>query len=191
MVVEAQETSDSGLPLVRAMLAGDQGAFDEFVRSQDRLVRGVIYGILGDADRVDDVSQQVWATVWQQIGTLQDAACWKSWLYRMARNAALDAGREITRRRKLSRAVAEQARPSVDGRANHGSTVSDEQRDMLMDAVKSLSALYREPFVLRHLEGWSYRQIADMLDMPIDTVETRLVRARRQLREALKGRLWE
>jgi RNA polymerase sigma-70 factor (ECF subfamily) len=173
------------------MLAGDQRAFDEFVRSQDRLVRGVIYGILGDSDRVDDVSQQVWATVWQQIGTLQDAACWKSWLYRMARNAALDAGREITRRRKLSRAVAEQVRPSVNGRANHGSTVSGEQRDMLMDAVKSLSALYREPFVLRHLEGWSYRQIADLLDMPIDTVETRLVRARRQLRETLKGRLWE
>jgi RNA polymerase sigma-70 factor (ECF subfamily) len=48
-----------------------------------------------------------------------------------------------------------------------------------------MPAIYREPFVLRHLEDWSYRQIAETLDLPVDTVGTRLVRARRMLQETL------
>jgi RNA polymerase sigma-70 factor (ECF subfamily) len=67
--------------------------------------------------------------------------------------------------------------------------VADEQRRQLTAAIRSLPALYREPFVLRHLEGWTYQEIAEVFDMPVDTVETRLVRARRHLREALHGKI--
>ena len=56
-------------------------------------------------------------------------------------------------------------------------------------AIQALPALYREPFVLRHVNVWSYRQIAEMMNMPVDSVETRLVRARRFLRESLKGKV--
>ena len=55
----------------------------------------------------------------------------------------------------------------------------------MMAVIEKLPVLYREPFVLRHLNGWSYREIADVLDMPVDSVETRLVRARRMLRNSL------
>jgi RNA polymerase sigma-70 factor, ECF subfamily len=49
--------------------------------------------------------------------------------------------------------------------------------------------LYREPFVLRHMNGWNYQQIAEAMEMPVDSIETRLVRARRLLRDALKDKL--
>ena len=62
-----------------------------------------------------------------------------------------------------------------------------ELRAELLQAIEALPALYREPFVLRHLEDWSYAQIGELLGLPTETVETRLVRARRLLREALRG----
>ena len=67
--------------------------------------------------------------------------------------------------------------------------IGEEQRNLVLDAVQSLPALYREPFVLRHLEDWSYREIGELLELPVDTVETRLVRARRLLREMLQGKV--
>jgi RNA polymerase sigma-70 factor (ECF subfamily) len=185
VAVEATAKLDSELPFIEAILDGDRCAFEDFVRRQHRWVRGVIFGVLGDTDRVDDVLQVVWANVWNQATTLTDPRRWRTWLYRLARNAAVDAGREITRRRHLTRGFLEASRV---GTLRAGQPDS-EQQEMVLQTIRALPALYREPFVLRHLEGWSYRQIAEVLEMPIDTVETRLVRARRHLREALKDRL--
>jgi RNA polymerase sigma-70 factor (ECF subfamily) len=56
-------------------------------------------------------------------------------------------------------------------------------------AIQALPVLYREPFVLRHLQGWTYKEIAEVMDMRVDSVETRLVRARRFLRERLKDKV--
>jgi RNA polymerase sigma factor (sigma-70 family) len=71
----------------------------------------------------------------------------------------------------------------LDGRAGQ------ETRETILRAVQALPVLYREPFVLRHLEDWSYAQIADVLGLTLEAVETRLVRARRSLREALRGKV--
>ncbi|MDO8630448.1 MAG: sigma factor-like helix-turn-helix DNA-binding protein, partial [Phycisphaerales bacterium] len=59
----------------------------------------------------------------------------------------------------------------------------------VLSAIMALPAIYREPFVLRHMNDWSYRRISDVMGLPVDTVETRLVRARRLLREVLVGRI--
>jgi RNA polymerase sigma-70 factor (ECF subfamily) len=59
----------------------------------------------------------------------------------------------------------------------------------VLEAIQALPALYREPFVMRHLNGWTYSEIADVMGMPVDSVETRLVRARRFLRESLKDKV--
>lgn len=185
------ENVDAELPMVQAILAGDRGAFEQFVRRQSQWVRGVVFGVLGDSERVDDVCQQVWTTVWQQLGLLKDVERWRSWLYRLARNAAMDAGREVTRRRKLNKAVQEAHAGRNDHRSPDRQAVDQEQSQLVMEALRSLPALYREPFVLRHLQGWSYQEIAELLSMPVDTVETRLVRARRHLRDALQGRIME
>ena len=86
-------------------------------------------------------------------------------------------------------ALAEQ--PLVDQTANPPvkSLVDREVHETVLAAIGGLPELYREPFVLRHLEGWSYARIGETMNLPVDTVETRLVRARRLLRETLKGRL--
>ncbi len=175
--------------VIQAIRSGDRYAFEEFVRTNGRWVRGVVFGVLGNRDIGDDVCQQVWTAVWQRIGELRDTSSWKSWVYRLARNAAVDAGRELTRRKAAGLspslvAVRPDVVPPVDVEAER----TEAHREVL-DAIRRLPEIYREPFVLRHLNGWSYREIGELMDLPVDTVETRLVRARRFLREALGRRL--
>lgn len=175
--------------VIDALRSGDRYAFDELVRRHGRWVRGVIFGVLGNHDRVDDVAQQVWVAVWDRISELRDTRVWRTWVYRLARNAAIDAGRDITRRRQRAQELASEPSHVSTPITPDAASVGGERHREVLRAIQGLPALYREPFVIRHLNGWSYREIANVLDMPVDTVETRLVRARRFLRESLKGKL--
>ena len=188
MTMPLADNTEADLPIIEGVRGRDRYAFEEMVRRHGRWVRGVIFGVLGDRDRVDDVAQQVWVSVWQRIGELREVKLWRTWLYRLSRNAAIDAGREITRRRRQQ---AEAGPPPVTRPMTpDGATMADERHRAVLDAIQGLPALYREPFVLRHLNGWTYQQIGAALDMPTDSVETRLVRARRFLREALKDKVF-
>lgn len=172
--------------LIAAAQRGESRALDAFVRRHDGWVRHVVYAAVGNPALVDDVAQQVWATVWQQIGTLVDAGKWRGWLYRTAKNAAIDAGikRARERQRQAGLSYVEPVADALDDPAIEA--VVAEQHRRVLDAIKALPEIYREPFMLRHLEGWSYARIGEAMDLPIDTVETRLVRARRLLRTSLK-----
>lgn len=189
MAMPLAEEFEAEEPVIEAIRGGDRYGFEEFVRRRNRWVRGVIFGVLGNQDCLDDVSQQVWTAVWQRIGELRDSRSWRPWLYRLARNAALDAGRAISRRRgELQRTEAARAERS-DSTAPDVKVVLDEQNREVLSAIQSLPAIYREPFVLRHVNGWTYREIGEVMGLPIDSVETRLVRARRMLRESLKDKI--
>jgi RNA polymerase sigma-70 factor, ECF subfamily len=180
---------DVDLPVIEAIQAGDRYAFAELVQRHGSWVRAVVFGVLGRSDGIDDVVQQVWTSVWQRIRELRDPARWRPWLYRMARNAAVDAGREISRRRRLHKSAPDGVLAGQPDRVDARDPAAAERHRLVMAAINGLPALYREPFVLRHLNDWSYQQIADVMDMPVDSVETRLVRARRLLREALENKV--
>jgi len=189
MAMPLAEEFDAEEPVIEAIRGGDRYAFEEFVRRWNRWVRGVIFGVLGNRELVDDVSQQVWSTVWQRIGELRDSRRWRPWLYRLARNAAIDAGREITRRRNAVRPLAEHFQERRNSPDPDAAVAQDEQHREVLAAIQALPAIYREPFVLRHVNGWTYQEIGEVMGLPIDSVETRLVRARRILRESLKDRI--
>ncbi len=174
---------------IEAIQRGDHAAFRELVRDHGRWVRGVIFGVLGNSDRVDDVCQQVFTALWTRIGELRDVERWRPWVYRLARNAAVDAGRSVARQRALQGKLAEQPLVAETASLPDKRLLDREVHETVLAAIGGLPELYREPFVLRHLEGWSYARIGETMNLPVDTVETRLVRARRLLRETLKGRL--
>lgn len=175
--------------LVAQAQRGDRPAADRLVREHQGWVRSVIYGVTGRPDLVDDIAQQVWAQVWERLGTLQDPSRIRSWLYAVARNAAIDQCQAHKRRvgielEKISDGLGD--RPE----ANPARAAADQELKVaIAQAVQSLPVIYREPFVLRHLEDWSYAEIGELLGLPVETVETRLVRARRLLREMLKAKV--
>lgn len=177
--------------LVAQAQRGNRPAADRMVREHDAWLRSVIYGVTGRVDLVDDVAQQVWMQVWRQLDTLKDPQRLRPWLCAIARHAAIDAS--MARRRRQSRTSSLEQVPEVGGRAKAPAAwrvaVGGELHSTLLEAVQGLPALYREPFALRHLEDWSYAEIGEVLGLPVETVETRLVRARRMLREMLSGKV--
>ena len=173
--------------LVSQVQRGSRSAADALVREHNTWVRSVIYGVTGRTDLVDDVAQQVWTRAWQRLDSLKDPQRLRSWLYAIARNAAVDAGQ--ARKRQAALGLDDLGGHVGDDRARNPlrAALGDELRRTLLRAVEALPAIYREPFVLRHLEDWSYARIGELLSLPVETVETRLVRARRLLREMLAG----
>lgn len=176
--------------LIVGIRGGDRLSADRLVREHDSWLRSVIFGVTGRIDLVDDIAQQVWTQVWERLGTLEDPSRLRSWLYAVARNAAIDMSMARRRQQRVGELMAE---PAADERSEEssplGRVLRDELHETLFHAVEALPAIYREPFVLRHLEGWSYAEIGEVLGMPLESVETRLVRARRLLRESLQGKL--
>ncbi|HUS92056.1 MAG TPA: RNA polymerase sigma factor [Phycisphaerae bacterium] len=178
---------DADRMLLAGMARGESDALVELMRRNGPWVRGVIFAACGDAGLVDDVQQEVWLRAWRRAGTLSDPAKWRGWLYSLAYHAAVDAARRDRRRRTLLGwlSALRPRRGAPHGPADRMVLAEEHQR--ALRAVEALPELYRVPFVLRHLSGWSYRQIADAMALPLDTVETRLVRARRLLRERLSA----
>jgi RNA polymerase sigma-70 factor (ECF subfamily) len=177
--------------LFTALQAGGADALRTLIERHDGWIRSIVFAVLGRPERVDDVTQQVWTTVWQQADRLREPARWRAWLARLTRNAAIDAGRDEARRRKITGPgdpAALEAVAAIRPSPVEQVTLSERQR-IVLGSIQGLPAIYREPFMLRHLEEWSYQQIAEHLDAPIKTVETRLVRARRLLREALENKV--
>lgn len=179
--------------VIEAIQAGDADAMAEFVATHDRWLRGVVFGVLGRTDGVDDVCQKVWIKVWQESRQLSDPAAWRSWLYRVARNVATDWLRTCRRRTRLGEMASADIDAAEASAASPAGTpeselIARERHEAMLRAIGDLPPLYREPFVLKHVEGLSYAQIGEVLGLGTETVETRLVRARRLLRERLAGR---
>ena len=86
-------------------------------------------------------------------------------LYRLTRNAAIDAGRDLSRRRRQKQTLLQEAGSRHPSSAPESGAAAREKHEQVLDAIRSLPALYREPFVMRHVNDWSYREIADVMGM--------------------------
>ncbi|MEM0984168.1 MAG: sigma-70 family RNA polymerase sigma factor [Planctomycetota bacterium] len=135
---------------------------------------------------LDDLLQSVATAVVRKIGDLRDPGAVRAWLRTVAINEARLAARERGRRRKGLRLVGqrEQARPEPAGVGR--SAEEAERIDSLMRLVAELPESYREPLMLRCVRGMSYRQIAAITGLKETTIETRIARGRRLLRELVE-----
>jgi RNA polymerase sigma-70 factor (ECF subfamily) len=188
-VMTRAQSCDRDEQLVRQLAGGDGDALGELIARNERWVRGVIRASGVTVSAVDDVAQSVWVTLWQSADRMDDPARWRPWLYRLARHAAIDARRAGQRQRRLLSALADWLRTrTLPAGGPGGAASAGERQRALLSAVDRLPDRYRQVIVLRHLAGWSYRRMAEALDVPVATVETRLVRARRRLREMAEVR---
>jgi RNA polymerase sigma-70 factor (ECF subfamily) len=184
------ELSDSQLLARHA--AGDREALDELFRRYRGLAYRVAYRLLGnEADALDAV-QEGFVKVMTHLHGFQGRSSFKTWLLRVVSNASLDLGRQRGRREQFHRedAALEAELDTPVSSLDPGRDLERaDQRRLLMDALARLPEAQRRTFVL-HVDGdLSYREVADVLEISIGTVMSRLFYARQKLRALLSDRL--
>ncbi len=134
---------------------------------------------------VEDLLQIVAVAVVRKIGELRDPSALRPWLRTVAINAARASGREVSRSHRRLSVMRTHAADTVsdDSAASDGIVERGDEARRLMELARTLPEGYREPLLLRCVRGMSYRQIGAVLDLPETTIETRIARGRRMLRE--------
>jgi RNA polymerase sigma-70 factor (ECF subfamily) len=178
---DTQSTGESLVPpaLVEACRRGDAAAFEQLVAAAQPHVRRLVGRLVGRSGDVDDVLQETFLRVWRGIGRFRGDSSFRTWLTRIALNAA-HTWRHA--RRPVTGIPAEAA----DRMEAPSSLREDALRAGLEAALARLSPDLRATFVLHESEGHSYAEIAEILSCPIGTVMSRLHRAREQVHTALR-----
>lgn len=178
---------ESGL-LVRAC-GGDVVAFEEVVRRYQRRVYGVALRIVRRHDVADDVTQDTFLRAHQALSTFDISRPFGPWVCRIAANLAINHVRSPEAREEGLPEGHDETPSSQEGPL--GGVLEREAHDQLKEAMASLSAEQRAVFVLRAVEGLSYKEIAQALGISAGTVMSRLFRARERLVAALGPYLGE
>ncbi len=179
--------------IVRKAQEGDAPALAFLWRRHRRWLAAVLLAHAPRESDLEDLLQDVAVALIEKVAELRDPARLRPWLRTVAVNVARLAGRKSVRRRRIMRSVREgdleRAYASYEPNQAPEQTYRDLKR--ALRAVETLPPEYQEPLFLRSVRGLSQKEIADLLSLPVTTVETRLARARRMLRERLHPRRTE
>jgi RNA polymerase sigma-70 factor (ECF subfamily) len=174
--------------LVGRALDGCPEAFGELVRLYAPRVSGLVYQHVGNAEAARDISQTVFLRAFRQIRSLRNVRSFRSWLFRIAVNEATDFLRRRMRERShvATDAGAIEELPARDAKPLD-SLVAQEEREAVLAALDGLPPRQRTVFVLRHFQGMSNPEIAEVLSCSTNAVKANLSYALRALREKLCG----
>lgn len=178
--------------LIDEALAGASAAFGQLVvKYQDRLYNTVAH-VLGSADEAQDVVQDAFVQAFLKLESFERESAFYTWLYRIAFNLA------VTRRRREKPTLSvdqarEQTGEEPQSRCSSPAARLEQQERarQVQAALATLTEEHRTILVLREIDGCCYETIAEILELPVGTVRSRLHRARMQLRDQLKALLQE
>jgi RNA polymerase sigma-70 factor (ECF subfamily) len=176
--------------LIAASLRGNASAFGELVRRhQDRLYH-TVYRLVDNPEDALDVIQEAFLSAYQSLDSFKGDSLFFTWLYRIAVNTAIS----MKRKRRVVYSIdaarngdaqIDPADPSELNRPGHALEQAEQSR-RVHEALSKLSPEHRAVLVMKDMEGQKYEDMADVLDVPIGTIRSRLHRARLELRAILE-----
>ncbi|MDX2115127.1 MAG: RNA polymerase sigma factor [Planctomycetota bacterium] len=169
--------------LADGAIGGDADAVRALWHAHRRWIAAILLAHKPREAELDDLLQEVAVLITRNIATLNDPAAVKPWLRTIAINVARSTGRRQRVAGKALPVLAGSARRTAERQERE--EVGDDSGRRALDLASALPPEYREPLLLRAVRGLSYRQIADVMGVPMTTIETRLARARRMLKEQL------
>jgi RNA polymerase sigma-70 factor (ECF subfamily) len=193
--VARSEKADKEQDLVRRAQAGEEAAFEELIRHHQQRVFGLVHGILRRRDDVEDVVQQVFLKVFISLKRFDQRSAFSTWLYKISVNECWD----YLRKRKVrpltyEADLSEDQVSRLDGVASAENPPEDpgqlaEARDLLERMLDKLPEEDRQLLMLKEVEGFSVQELAEMLNLNVNTVKVRLFRSRARLTDVYKRRL--
>jgi RNA polymerase sigma-70 factor (ECF subfamily) len=182
------------LPILQRAKEGDRKAFEEIYQLYHRRIYNAAYGMLGDPDDAQDVTQDVFIRLHDALPTLRADEAFSTYIYRIALNLCRDRAR---RKKRVRFQSMDTPRASDDGdvepmefpdagKLPEETLTGDELQRRVREAVLTLSEDHRAVIVMHHFQGMEVNDIARILGVPSGTVKSRLARGRDQLHRKLR-----
>jgi len=182
--------------LVTELQAGSDAAFDWLVTYYHAGVYNLVYGILSDAADAADVTQEVFLRAFRGIHGFRQGSSLKTWLYRISVRQALNHRRWCWRHHRQQVSIdaeVEGKNPALDLKDLEATPLEQveaaEMQSVVRRALAQVPEVFRSAVILRDLEGLSYEEVAEVLEVSVGTVKSRILRGRRDLREILEPML--
>jgi RNA polymerase sigma-70 factor, ECF subfamily len=187
--------------LVLNLRAGIESAYEELIQRFEQPIFNIISRLMDDPGDASDVVQEVFLKIFRSVASFRQDSSLKTWIYRIAVNEARNHRRWFSRHRRQevcldgdARSFENDARGYQDwlpdpGRSPFDLALDRETQALIQQALLTLNPKFRAALVLRELEGLSYEEIAEILDISLGTVKSRILRGRDALRKHLAGRL--
>lgn len=188
-------TDLSDAELVQALQEGELSAFDTLMGRHAKRVYAVACRYLGSGEDAADVTQEVFVKIHRHIGTFTGRSQLTTWIHRIVVNTAIGAlrkqGRQVeTMALTINPTPTEEEGPAIDPAdtrtRNPREALEDREWDaLLQEKLMDLPEAYRMAFILREMRQMSYEEMAEVLEVPIGTVRSRLHHARQRLKKML------
>jgi RNA polymerase sigma-70 factor (ECF subfamily) len=181
--------------LVRRLRAGEEAAYEALLARFQQPVYNLAFRLASNPGDASDVVQEVFLKVFRNVGHFRRQSSLKTWIYRITVNEAHNQRRWFFRHRSREVGLDDESdegcsRTVADtGRSPFDCAFDREKQVLIENALGRINPLFREVVVLREIEDLSYEEIAEVLQISLGTVKSRIMRGREALREELTGRL--
>lgn len=180
--------------LIENIRSGDEDAFGELMSRYRGPITNYLYRFLNDYEEAVDLAQETFVRVYFALDRYHTGYAFSTYIYRIATNLAISEIRRRKRRRVLSLTGLFQSdetsdaefQPPDKAKLADATLVEDERSEMIGRAIAALPEKYRVPVVLRDIEGRSYDEIAQILQLGLGTTKSRISRGRGLLKEKLE-----
>ncbi len=188
--------NDLDSALIKKCKNGDIQAFESLINAYQKKAYNIALRIMANEEDAKDMAQEAFIRIYKSIMNFREESSFSTWIYRIVTNVCLD---EV-RKRKNSATISIDAAISIDGIETKYELCCDketpediyektEKKEIILGAINELSEEYKGAIVLRDIEGFSYEEIATIMNCSIGTVKSRINRARNILKDKLHNRL--
>ncbi len=186
------ELSPEDARLLRGLRAGIDQAYEELISRYRQPVYGMVFRLVGNQSDACDVVQEVFLKVFRSVSSFREKSSLRTWIYRIAVNEAYNHRRWFSRHCKREVAIEneEHEQSAYDVTVDPGPSpferaATTETRHLIEAALERVNPIFRAAVVLRDIEDLSYEEIADILQVSLGTVKSRILRGREALRREL------
>lgn len=180
-------TREREAAIINAVLDGDSNAYELLVREYEKNVYNLALRMTGNSEDAYDMSQEAFIKAYNSLSSFRGDSKFSVWLYRIVSNVCLDFLRSRNRRATVSLSVendeGEEVELDIADEASSPQALLDRSltRDAVRRGLQALPPDHREILLLREIQGLSYDEIAETLDLEVGTVKSRIFRARKKL----------
>ncbi len=188
--------SEEDSRILRGLRAGIEEAYEELIDRYEQPLYGMIFRLLGNQVDAADVVQEVFLKVFRTINSFRGQSSLRTWIYRIAVNEAHNHRRWFTRHRWHEVSIEEEEgdhRSPLEytadpGRSPYDQTLENENKNAIERALARINPVFRTAVVLRDIQNLSYDEIAEILQVSLGTVKSRILRGREALRREITQR---